>query len=216
MGAWLVLQPWHGKLEGAPALQRGPLKGSALLRAEKQRLFLRAYVKSGTIRDGAIAARVSRQAHYNWLAEHEDYRLAFEAAKEECIEGLEAEARKRALGHSDVLLIFLLKANRPNMYRDRWEGKLDTTSIIAPMTPAMLKHMSSDELEQARGAVPQDARPVRQGVDQDTERSLRLFENGSIVISIISMWEAYAEGWSNAWNRMTSWRRSVATMAVSD
>ena len=36
------------------------------------------------------------------------------------------------------------------MYRDRWEGKLDTTVVAAELTPAMLKHMSTDELKTAR------------------------------------------------------------------
>ena len=93
---------------------------------------------------------MGRQTHYDWLEQHETYQQAFQAAKDESVEGLEAECRKRALRRSDLLLMFLLKAHRPGMYRDRWEGKLDTTSIIAPMTPAMLKHMSSGELEQAR------------------------------------------------------------------
>ena len=46
--------------------------------------------------------------------------------------------------------MFLLKAHKPGTYRDRWEGKLDTTAVVAPLTPAMLRHMSTAELEQAR------------------------------------------------------------------
>lgn len=152
-----------GKGARQPSLLRslrkkeGGLKGRALEEAtkrvttlRKQGLFLKGYIKAGTITDGAAAARVSRQTHYDWFEADEAYARAFEAAKEESIEGLEAECRRRALSRSDILLIFLMKAGRPNVYRDRWEGKLDTTSIIAPMTPAMLKHMSTDELEQAR------------------------------------------------------------------
>ena len=107
-------------------------------------------MESGTIRDGAIAAKVGRQTHYDWLQQHEEYRIAFQAAKEESIEGLEAEARRRALRRSDLLLMFLLKAHKPAMYRDRWEGKLDTPAVVAPLTPAMLRHISTDELETAR------------------------------------------------------------------
>ena len=126
-----------------PAVHTGPLK-------ETQRRFLKAYVESGTIRDGAIAAKVGRQTHYDWLQQHDAYRIAFQAAKDEAVEGLEAECRKRALARSDLLLMFLLKAHKPAMYRDRWEGKLDTTSVVAELTPAMLKHMSTDELATAR------------------------------------------------------------------
>ncbi len=84
-----------------PAVHTGPLK-------ETQRRFLKAYVSSGTIRDAAIAAKVGRQTHYDWLEQHETYQQAFQAAKDEAVEGLEAECRKRALRRSDVLLIFLL------------------------------------------------------------------------------------------------------------
>ena len=47
-------------------------------------------------------------------------------------------------------MMFLLKAHKPGMYRDRWESKLDTTAVVAELTPAMLRHMSSEELETAR------------------------------------------------------------------
>ncbi len=42
-------------------------------------------------------------------------------ALDQSVEDLEAEARRRAREGSDVLLIFLLKANRPEKYRERHE-----------------------------------------------------------------------------------------------
>ena len=47
-------------------------------------------------------------------------------------------------------MMFLLKAHRPTMYRYRWEGKLDTTAVVAEIKPENLRHMSTAELEQAR------------------------------------------------------------------
>ena len=108
----------------------------------KKRAFLAAYSQLGNISAAARIAGISRQAHYEWLAEDEgDYRMAFGHAREDAIEAMEAEARRRAvLGvsrkklffhqgeqcgeleefeYSDLLLMFLLKAARPDVYRDR-------------------------------------------------------------------------------------------------
>ena len=46
--------------------------------------------------------------------------------------------------------MFLLKAHRPGTYRDRWEGKLDTTAVVTAIPPGQLKHLSTEELETAR------------------------------------------------------------------
>ena len=117
---------------------------------DTQARFLKAYRTGGTILDAAAAAKVGRRTHYDWLERDAAYAAAFAEAKEEAVEGLEAECYKRALNRSDLLLMFLLKAHKPGMYRDRWEGKLDTTAVVAPLTPAMLRHRSTAELEQAR------------------------------------------------------------------
>jgi hypothetical protein len=86
----------------------------------KQRTFLAAYSKVGIISEAARKAKVDRKSHTNWLRD-EEYRLAFADAKEEAIELLEANVRRRAMRArkpSDLLAIFLLKAARPEVYRD--------------------------------------------------------------------------------------------------
>ena len=92
----------------------------------KKRAFLRAFRESGSITHAALAAKVSRRQHYNWLKD-EQYVKFFDDAKEEAADLLEEEARRRAvdgiqqpvyykgeqigtrLVYSDTLLIFLLK-----------------------------------------------------------------------------------------------------------
>ena len=83
-------------------------------------------------------AEVGRTTHYEWLERSPEYRRAFEAAKEDAADNLEAEVYRRAVkgvrkpvgwymgkagGYvrefSDVLLIFYLKALRPEKYRER-------------------------------------------------------------------------------------------------
>lgn len=101
----------------------------------KQRAFLAAYARTGNIAAAARAAKCHRSAHYEWLNDPA-YAEAFLAAQEEAVEALELEARRRAekgvvkpvyyqgevcgtvREYSDTLLIFLLKAARPEKYRD--------------------------------------------------------------------------------------------------
>jgi hypothetical protein len=105
----------------------------------KKRAFLAAYVATATVSGAADAARISRSSHYDWLKTDDEYKTAFAEAQEQAIDMLEQEARRRAIvgteepvyhqgkvvGHirkySDTLLIFLLKANRPGKYRERYE-----------------------------------------------------------------------------------------------
>lgn len=67
----------------------------------------------------AKAAGIDRTAAYKARQADEEFALAWADVNEANIEKLEAEARKRACDSSDVLLIFLLKAHRPDVYRDR-------------------------------------------------------------------------------------------------
>ncbi len=105
-----------------------------------KRLFLEAYSRTGNLAEAARQTpQMDRRFHYKWLKNDEAYAEAFRAAEEQAIEMLELEARRRAhdgveepvyhlgkvVGHvrkySDTLLIFLLKAARPEIYRDRYE-----------------------------------------------------------------------------------------------
>ena len=84
----------------------------------KQRAFLAAYAKCGNITQAAEVSNVGRRTHYNWMESDPGYVAAFRDACDEAIDVLEAEARRRALAGSDLLLIFQLKALRPDVYRE--------------------------------------------------------------------------------------------------
>lgn len=92
----------------------------------KQRAFLAAFAQSGIITVAAKTAKVDRKSHLNWLANPE-YAKAFESAREEALDLMEWEARKRAMRQtkpSDLMLIFLLKGGRPEKYRDNAAVKI--------------------------------------------------------------------------------------------
>lgn len=81
--------------------------------------FLRVFRASGNASAAARAAKVSRKTVYEWRDEDADFRADFEHAREQAVEMLELIARQRALGGSDRLLEFLLKAHKPEVYGDR-------------------------------------------------------------------------------------------------
>lgn len=110
----------------------------------KKTKFLEAYARLGTASGAAEETGISRATHRRWLAS-EAYRKAFEAAEDEATELLEREALRRAVDgreepiyfngvqvgttrkYSDVLLIFLLKAKRPDVYRERYDARISAS-----------------------------------------------------------------------------------------
>jgi hypothetical protein len=84
--------------------------------------FLAALKKTGNICKSAKAAGVDRGTVYDWRdadeANAEAMTEAISHAKEDSTDALEAEAERRAKKASDVLLIFLLKSRKPDVYRE--------------------------------------------------------------------------------------------------
>ena len=115
----------------------------------RKEAFLAAYRLSGNVSGAARAADVDRTTPYRWGEEDEDFKTAWEVAEQESIDRLEEEARRRAHDgvvdyvvsqgklvyiedpetheqvplvkrvYSDTLMVLLLKAHRPEKYKDR-------------------------------------------------------------------------------------------------
>ena len=62
-----------------------------------QRAFLAAFRATGNVRLACKATSVGRSSHYRWLEKDPEYREAFELAKEDAADILEAEAYRRAV-----------------------------------------------------------------------------------------------------------------------
>ena len=107
-----------------------------------KRAMVEALERTGNITEAALAAKVRRKNHYDWLKKDPTYVDAVEAAMNVASDLLETEARRRAMEgvpepvirqdkdgtwkavgairkYSDRLLIFLMKAARPEKYRER-------------------------------------------------------------------------------------------------
>ena len=96
----------------------GEKDGHQLATEAWQSVFLSSFSQCGNITQSSGDAGVTRQAVFYAYKRHPDFRVLYEEAKEESVERLEQVARKRATESSDNLLIFLLKAMRPDVYRE--------------------------------------------------------------------------------------------------
>lgn len=89
------------------------------VKANAIRTFVERLTRGETITAASKAAGVCRKTAYNWRDSDKEFAEAWDDAIEVGTEKLETEATRRALDGSDTLLIFLLKARRPKVYRER-------------------------------------------------------------------------------------------------
>jgi hypothetical protein len=80
--------------------------------------FLNALRNSCNVLYACRAAGIGRTTVYDHRAKDAAFAQAWDTAKVEAVELLELEARDRAMKKSDLLMIFLLKAHKPEMYRE--------------------------------------------------------------------------------------------------
>ena len=116
----------------------------------KKQKFLEAYARLGNASAAAEETGINRRSHTRWL-ESKAYRKQFEEAEDQATEVLEREALRRAVDgrdepvyfngvqvgtvkkYSDVLLIFLLKAKRPDVYRERYDARIQASMNVQSM-----------------------------------------------------------------------------------
>lgn len=84
----------------------------------KRAVFLDNLRKYGSVYFAAKQSGVSRGHVYTVREADPEFAAAWDQAKEDALDLLEASAAKRAHTTSDTLLIFLLKAGRPKTYRE--------------------------------------------------------------------------------------------------
>jgi hypothetical protein len=140
-----------------------------------KRTYLEALSVTGIINYAAAAARVARSTVYYWLGDDPDFARRHEEAITESTERMEQEAWRRATQgvekpvyykgeqvgsireHSDTLLIFMLKARKPETYRERVDvdAKVRQQLTLAPddLTANLLEHLTDDDLNRLASAL---------------------------------------------------------------
>jgi hypothetical protein len=87
--------------------------------------FIAALRDCGNIRAACEVVGIDRRNIYYQIEEYEDRRQEFDEAMADATDILEAAAIKRAQQYSDTLLMFLLKARRPQVYRDNYKQQVE-------------------------------------------------------------------------------------------
>ena len=72
----------------------------------------------------AAASGVDRTTAYTHRRDDPEFAAEWAEALESATDDLEAEARRRAMDSSDTLMIFLLKAHRPDKYREKVHAEI--------------------------------------------------------------------------------------------
>ena len=105
---------------------------SRLFGPTKRTAYLDALRTCPVIRSACDVAGVSRSTIHNHREADPDFALAEERAKKDGIERLEADVMQRANSKdvekpSDLLSIFMLKAHKPGLYRDKIDHRVEGT-----------------------------------------------------------------------------------------
>lgn len=106
------------------ATKATPQKKPRRSAGEWRPVFLAALRNSGNVRAACHAAGIDRPKAYDHRDRDPAFAAAWATALEDACDTLEAMARKRAMDSSDLLLIFLLKAHRPAVYRETYRHEL--------------------------------------------------------------------------------------------
>jgi len=85
---------------------------------EKKARFLKTLRETGVVSQACDAADLGRTTAYEWRDSDEEFAQQWDEALSACIEDAEAEAWKRGRLKSDLLLMFMLKAHKPELYRE--------------------------------------------------------------------------------------------------
>ena len=96
--------------------------------------FLEAFRASANVRLACQAAGIDRKTAYRERDKDAAFAEAWDSAKEDAVDTLEAVVFQRARQASDTLAIFLLKAHRPHVYRERIDIRIDASHAIERLT----------------------------------------------------------------------------------
>ena len=102
------------------------------------------YCSCGQIGISCDRAGVRRKTHDHWMEKYPRYKELVEEVKERFWDNMEVVAHDRAKEKSDALLMFLLKSNRPEKYRDTVDANLNHQNVT-PVQLIFAEGMLSEE-----------------------------------------------------------------------
>lgn len=91
--------------------------------------FLIAYEETGFVREAARIAEISTTQVYRTKRQDPEFAAKFAEITLDQIEQLEEEAYRRSINGSDILLMFLLRSRKPEVYNDKTKKAEVTVTI---------------------------------------------------------------------------------------
>lgn len=95
--------------------------------------FLKEYSRSGIMTRSADRAGIPVGTVRKWLKRYPKFQKKFEEMRERFVDQLEMVAIERAIEKSDSLMALLLKANRPEKYKENHRIEGDVNHNHAPI-----------------------------------------------------------------------------------
>lgn len=95
--------------------------------------FLKAYAKSGVMSYSAAQAGTTVATVRKWIKKYPKFGMKVEEMRERFVDDLEMVAIERAREKSDALMALLLKANRPEKYRENVKMDAEVKNQHAPI-----------------------------------------------------------------------------------
>jgi hypothetical protein len=144
------------------------VQGDVTLRRKKA--FLDAFRRCGVVTYAAGRAGIARKTVYAWQEQDADFLAAFREAAVEAVEAAEHEAWRRGVQgvlkpvyqggakvgtvreFSDTLLIFVLKALKPEKYRDRVDVRQQVEATVTHQE-AVRAHVQEADVERLTRAL---------------------------------------------------------------
>jgi hypothetical protein len=147
------------RTSGQPNGQRGRPRKNAVQTVRAKHAFLEAYAQWANISYACKISGVARQNVYDWQERDEEFSAAFHRAEAAATERLEREAWRRAvegspyertsywhgepvgtdrkIEYSDQLMMLLLRARRPDLYREKVDVAVNqVVKTIAGVDPS--------------------------------------------------------------------------------
>ena len=130
-----------------------PKKGKSRKSGEWKAAFIACLRNSANVRASCQAAGVRRTDAYKARDKDKKFASEWDEALQDALDILEAEMMKRAKSGSDTLMIFLMKAHRPEKYRDVYRteltgkngGAVKVQSGLSPEFAAALNKIYGDK-----------------------------------------------------------------------
>lgn len=128
-----------------------PGKRSALKPEQWKPRFLKNMRDFGVVRTACDYASISRRTAYAHRESDPQFKQDWEDALEDAIDDLERVARARGKTKSDRLIMFLLRAHRPGLYREQKRIEVDDVTARGALIDTALQEAEAEALEDEDG-----------------------------------------------------------------